>query len=74
MKKLLEKVWKQENLSGRIYLKLMIDGIVSFVASGSVKKKFSVDYVSFVNIFFNRFCPVEKCGVTPHCFYQDLLT
>ena len=74
MKKLLEKVWKQKNLSGRIYLKLMIDGIVLFVASGSVKKKISVDYVSFLNIFFNRFCQVEKCAVTPHCFYQDLLT
>ena len=73
MKKLLEKVWKQENLSGRIYLKLMIDGIVLFVASRSVKNNFSVDYVSFLNIFFNRFCPAEKCGVTPHCFYQDLL-
>ena len=22
------------------------------------------EYVSFLNIFFNRICPVEKCGVT----------
>ena len=30
--------------------------------------------LSFRNIFFNRFCPVEKCGVTPHCLYRDSLT
>ena len=30
--------------------------------------------LSFLNIFFNRFCPVEKCGVTPHCLHRDLLT
>ena len=31
-------------------------------------------YLSFLNIFFNRFCPVEKCGVTPHCLCRDSLT
>ena len=30
-------------------------------------------YLSFRNIFFNRFCPVEKRGVTPHCLYHDSL-
>ena len=31
-------------------------------------------YLSFLNIFFNRFSPVEKCGVTPHGLYRDSLT
>ena len=31
-------------------------------------------YLSFLNIFFNRFCPVEKGGVTPNCLYHDSLT
>ena len=31
-------------------------------------------YLSFLNVFFNRFYPVEKCGVTPHCLYRDSLT
>ena len=26
-------------------------------------------YLSFFNIFFNRFSPVEKCWVTPHCLW-----
>ena len=26
----------------------------------------------FSNFFFNRFCQVEKCGITPHCFYLIL--
>ena len=28
-------------------------------------------YLSFLNIFFNRFCPVEKFGFTPHGLYTD---
>ena len=28
-------------------------------------------YFSFLNICFNRFCPIEKCGVTSHCLYHD---
>ena len=28
-------------------------------------------YLSFLNIFFNRFCAVENCGVTPHYLYRD---
>ena len=41
------------------------------VVSESIKKLFSIDYVSiylFSIFFFNRFCPVENCGVTPHCY------
>ena len=25
----------------------------------------------FSQYFFNRFCPVEKCRVTPYCLYRD---
>ena len=31
-------------------------------------------YLSSLNIFLNRFCPVEKCGVTPDCLYRDSIT
>ena len=31
-------------------------------------------YLSFLNIVFNRFCPLEKCGVTPHSLYRHSLT
>ena len=48
--------------------------IILFAASGSVIKLFSVDYVSFLNTFFNRFCPVEKYRVIPHFLYRDSLT
>ena len=63
--------------------------IALFAVSGSIKKLFQpivsifllfsinhfCQYSSFLNIFyFNRFCPMEKCGVTPHCLcYPTLL-
>ena len=28
----------------------------------------------FSIFFFNRFCTVEKCGVTQHCLHSDSLT
>ena len=28
-------------------------------------------FIFFEYLFFNRFCPVEKCGATPHCLYRD---
>ena len=31
-------------------------------------------YFSFLNIFFNRFFPVEKCGVNSQCLCRDSLT
>ena len=31
-------------------------------------------YLSFLDIFFNRFYLVERCGVTPHLLYRDSLT
>ena len=30
-------------------------------------------YLSFLNIFFNRFSLVEKCGATPYCLHRDSL-
>ena len=45
--------------------------------SGSIKKLFSSEYVNIYLLlifFFNRFSPVEKCGVTPNCLYRDSLT
>ena len=54
------------------------------MVSGSIKKLFSLDYVNiyfaqsvvFVNIylflifFFNKFYPVGKSGITPHCLHR----
>ena len=50
--------------------------IALFMVSGSIKKLSSIDYVNIYHysIFFNRFCPDEKCGVIRHCFYRDSLT
>ena len=31
-------------------------------------------HLSFNNIFFNRFSPVQKCGVTSHWLYREALT
>ena len=31
-------------------------------------------YLSFLNIFFNRFSPVETCRITQHCLCRDSLT
>ena len=48
-----------------------------FVLSGSVKNLVSIDFVNiyiFSIFFFNRFCTVEKFGVTPNCLYRDSLT
>ena len=30
--------------------------------------------LSFVYIFFNRFCPVWRCWITPHCLNRDSST
>ena len=44
------------------------------MVSRSIKKLFSIDGVNiYLKIFFNRFCPVEKCGATPRCVYLDSL-
>ena len=42
------------------------------MVGGSIKKIFSIDCVNiylFSIFFFNRFCPVEKCGVA-HIVYM----
>ena len=31
-------------------------------------------YLYFLNNLFNGFCPLEQCGVIPHCLYRDSLT
>ena len=41
------------------------------------KNLLSIACVNFIlsrYFFFNRFCPVEKCGVTPHCLYRGSVT
>ena len=51
---------------------VIIPGILS-----DLSKQFSELIVSifiFSQYFFNRFCPVETCGATPHCLYRDSLT
>ena len=51
--------------------------IALFLFRGSIEKLFSNDlcqYLSFLNIFFKRICPVDKCGVTLQCLYRDSLT
>ena len=47
--------------------------IVLFVISG-LSESFPLLIVSifvFPQYFFNKFYPVEKCGVTLHCLYRD---
>ena len=45
-----------------------------FFSVGKVFQNWLCQYLFFLNIFFNSFHPVEKCGVTLHCLYRDLLT
>ena len=30
------------------------------------------EYLSYLNIFVNRFCTVEKCGITPRITYNAI--
>ena len=56
---------------------LKLTSIALFVVSGSIKRRFLnwlCQCLSSLNIIFSRFCPVEKCGVAPHCLYGDSLT
>ena len=50
--------------------------IALFMVSGFIKNLFSIDCVNLhlFQYFFNRFWPVDKCGVIPHCSYHDSLT
>ena len=58
-------------------LKLMIHSILHYLWSEDLSKSFSeliMSILIFSQYFLNTFCPVEKCGVTPHCLYCDSLT
>ena len=70
-----------------ILLKLTSHSRLHYFWSADLSKSFShyvniyffsinsfCQFFSFLNIFFNRFCQVKKCGVTPHCLYSDSLT
>ena len=51
----------------------------SIRCSADLSKNFSqlivvCKYLSLLNFFFNRVCPVVKCRVTQHCLYRDSLT
>ena len=55
----------------------MSHGILHYLWSGDLSKsstQFVMSIFTFSRYFFNRFCLVEKCGVTPHCLYRDSLT
>ena len=52
-------------------LKLTIHSILHYLWSEDLSKSFSeliMSILIFSQYFLNTFCPVEKCGVTPHCF------
>ena len=58
-------------------LKLTIHSILHYLWSEDLSKSFSeliMSILIFSQYFLNTFCPVEKCGVTPHCLYCDSLT
>ena len=56
----------------------MRHGVLNYLWSVGLSKSFSQlivsIYLSFLSIFFNIFCLVEKCWVTPLCLYRDSLT
>ena len=59
------------------HLRLTSRGMLYYLCIVDLSKSFSQLIGSifiFSQYFFNKFCPVEKCGVTPHCFYRDSLT
>ena len=47
---------------------------VSILQSKIFSRLILSKYAYFSIFFFNIFCPVEKCRVTPHCLYLDSLT
>ena len=63
---------------------LMSHGVFHYLWSADLFKSFSQlilsiltflnQYLSFLNILFNRFYPMEKCGIIPHCLHRDSLT
>ena len=43
-------------------------------SSGAIVRTPFCQYLSFLNIFCNKLCQMEKVGVTSHCLYHDSLT
>ena len=71
-----------KHLNGLTALKLTSHGVLHYLRSADLSKSFTqkallnrlCEYLPFLNIFFNRFCSVEKRGVAPHCLYRNSLT
>ena len=62
---------KNLTMEGKVtVLKLTGHGILIYLCSVDQSKSFS-QLIVFSQCFFNRFCPMEKCGVTLHCLYRD---
>ena len=59
----------------KFILKLTSHSILHHLRSADILKRSSKLIMStlILPIFFNGFCPVEKCGVTPHYLYIDSL-
>ena len=68
----------KNNKSGSIAQFVLIDKYWhnQFAFWRILSKSFSQFIMSIFifSILFNRFCPVKKCGVTPHCLYRDSFT
>ena len=61
-------------IKNSLYLKLRVTAYCIICGQPIYLRSFlncMCQYLSFLNIFFNRFCPVEKCGFTPHGLYTD---
>ena len=52
--------------------KAFLDNFNYFITD--LSKSLLCQYLSFVNIIFNRFCPVKKCEVSPYCLCHDSVT
>ena len=67
----------QSNICDRVLLAKKVEineshNIALFAVRESIKKLLC-QYLALLNMFFNRFCPVEKCGINPHCLNRDWL-
>ena len=49
--------------------------LIEHVWATASRSSFKVNESRYIVLFVvNRFCPVEKCRVTPDCLYHDSLT
>ena len=60
-------------VSGSIKKLSLIDFVNAYFSSIFFFNSFC-QILYFLNIFFKRICPEEKCGVAPYCLYCDSLT